>query len=65
MFLFHRPKKREPIVLPPDPVVERTKQRTHDAATTAKMSADRLNTVFKQNGITLNILKAAGGGHER
>jgi hypothetical protein len=56
-------KKPTPVVKPVDPVVEATKKRTHKAAADAQKGADRLNKVFAQNGITLNILRMAGKGH--
>jgi uncharacterized protein YybS (DUF2232 family) len=64
MWLVNR-KKKPQVIKPVDPVVDEAKQRTHEAAKNAKQSADRLNKVFTQNGITLNILRAAGGrdGH--
>lgn len=64
-WLSGRNKNRPVTPIPTDPIVDQNKLRTHQAADAAKMNADRLNKVFKQNGITLNILRAAGGGHER
>lgn len=62
------PFKRKPVVYvppPKDPVVTAAKRRIHVAATSAQTNTDNLNDKFRQNGITLNILKVAGGksGH--
>jgi len=65
MFWLGRAPKRIVAPLPVDPVVDETKRRTHSAANDAKVNADNLNRVFRQNGMTLNILRTAGGGHER
>lgn len=46
---------------PTDPVVEEAKRRTHKAADAAKQGADRLNSQFVENHITLTILRTAGG----
>jgi hypothetical protein len=62
--LFRRKPKDVAVPIPADPIVDHAKQRIHDAAGDAKVNTDRLNKVFKQNGITLNILRTAGGGHE-
>lgn len=68
MFSIFRKRKQieRPAPMPAvasDPVVDRAKERTHQAANNAKTEADRLNRAFTRNGITLTILKAAGGGH--
>lgn len=61
--MFWSSRKKHSVIPPPtDPVVDKMKLRTHNAATAAKVNADRLNKVFKQNHITLNILRAAGSG---
>lgn len=50
---------------PTDPVVTDIKKRTHQAAKEATENAERLNELFRQNGITLNILRSASGArHE-
>ncbi len=58
MWLFKRPR---PVTKPNDPVVSALKRRTHKAAQDATESSERLNEVFIQNGITLNIIRAASG----
>lgn len=60
MWLFNRRKTSRDIP-PTDPVVEEAKRRTHDAAKAAKQGADRLNSQFAENHITLTILRTAGG----
>lgn len=62
IFRMHK-RYQEAAPQPVDPVVDRARKKTHDAADAAKKQADRLNSVFTENGITLAILKAAGGGH--
>jgi len=59
MWPFNR---KRPIAAPVDPVVTAMKKRTHKAAKEATESSDRLNDVFNQNGITLAIIRTAGGG---
>lgn len=61
MSWFNRKKKLPPP--PVDPVVDARKERVHNAAQDVQQSADKLTKVFQKNGITLTILKAAGGGH--
>lgn len=63
MRFFHQ-KNPTPIKPPSDPVVEDAKLRIHNAAAEARTNAAKLNSVFTQNGITLNILRVAGGRHE-
>lgn len=62
--MFFR-KCRPSEIKPVDPVVNEAKERTHKAASSAKKNADRLNKVFAENGITLNILRIAGSKHGR
>ncbi len=54
-------KRPHPETLLTDPIVEKAKLRTHMAAKAAKQGADRLNSQFVENHITLTILRTAGG----
>ncbi len=61
MWLFKR-QAAVAIPEPDDPVVTAMKKRSHAAADKATRNANRLNKVFEENGITLNILTLAAGG---
>lgn len=62
MWLFKLNHKKSQNTLPPvDPVVEEAKRRTHEASRAAQRGADRLNSQFTENHITLTILRTAGG----
>lgn len=65
MLWFRKKKTACPHVTPPDPVVLEIKMRQDQAAKRASKTADKLNKIFEENGITLNIHIAAGGknGH--
>lgn len=62
-FPFWKKHPKQESIPPTDPVVLQIKMRTHEAAKQAKKNADKLNKVFEENGITLNIHIAAGGRH--
>lgn len=61
--MFFRKKPCAETIKPFDPEVEAAKKQTRKAAEAAKQNTDRLNRVFAENGITLNILRIAGGRH--
>ena len=53
-------KKPDPELLN-DPVVEDANRRMHEATENAVGESKKLNAEFRENGITLTILRTAGG----
>jgi hypothetical protein len=63
---FHKRKsgpRTPPSKLPTDPVVVEVHLKTEEAAQRAAKSTAKVNQIFAENGITLNIHVAAGGKH--
>lgn len=63
MWLFKKRRMDEPKTILTDPVVLEVHLKTDEAARRATRSTAKLNKIFEENGITLNIHVAAGGNN--